>query len=82
MVTPAMPDPNDGKVYSLQVGAYGTVETASRTVQELRGSGFDAIYEQAATHYRVSAVGIPSSMVYYAVQRLGALGFREIWIKE
>ena len=77
-----MPDPDDGKVYRLQVGAYGALETASRVVQDLRGSGFDAIYEQAGMNYRVLAVGIPSSMAYHAVQRLGALGFREIWIKE
>ena len=77
-----MPDPEDGKVYRLQVGAYGTPETASRIVQELRGSGFNAIYEQAGMFYRVLVVEMPASIAYHAVQRLGALGFREIWIKE
>ena len=82
LIIPAMPDPEDGKLYRMQLGAYGTLETASRIVQELRSAGFDAVCEQTGTNYRVLTVGIPSSMAYHAVQRLGALGFREIWIKE
>ena len=72
---------NDQEIYTLQVGAFSSREAAARVVQQLHGNGFEAAIERAGTAYRVSAVGIPAFMVDHAVQRLGALGFREIWIR-
>ena len=79
---PGLPHPGSGKIYSLQVGAYNSLDSASRAFQLVRAAGFDAVYEQSGNVYRVYASNIPAQSVYYAAQRLGVMGFGQIWVRE
>jgi hypothetical protein len=82
-VIPALlPDPNTGKFYRLQVGAFSLPETAGKVMQRLADEGFTADWEQYGSLYRVFAADIPAVDVYPAVQVLGAAGFREVWVRE
>jgi hypothetical protein len=80
-IIPSLPDPNNGKIYNLQVGAFSTREAAMDLSIKLRGASFDVSQEFTGALYRVIVKDIPSYMVYYAAQRLGAVGIKEIWIK-
>ncbi|MDR2575302.1 MAG: SPOR domain-containing protein [Treponema sp.] len=80
-IIPSLPDPNNGKIYNLQVGAFSTREAAMDLSIKLRGASFDVSQEFTGALYRVIVKDIPSYMVYYAVQRLSAVGIKEIWIK-
>ncbi|MCL1931801.1 MAG: hypothetical protein FWF55_08290 [Treponema sp.] len=66
----------------MQIGAYTTQENASLNAQILRNAGFVVSEERSGGLFRVSVVNIPASVVHLAVQRLGALGVRQIWVKE
>ena len=81
-VIPGLPDPDSGKTYHLQVGAWSNIYSASLVVQQLQGAGFDAVQEQIQNLYRVYAKDVPASTVPFAIRRLGEMGFRDIWIRE
>ena len=50
--------------------------------QQLQAAGFEVAQEQAGDMCRLYAAGIPASRVYFAAQRLGAIGFEQVWIHE
>jgi len=81
-IIPNLPDPNNGKIYNLQAGAFSGPASALEMAKTLKSVGFDAVYEVSGSIYRVVVRDIPASMVSFAAQRLGAMGIREIWIKE
>jgi hypothetical protein len=81
-VFPGLPDPNSGKIYHLQVGAFSTPEGAAATAQRIRNAGFYVGGEASGGTYRVIVVNIPASVVYLAVQKLASLGFGQIWVRE
>jgi cell division protein FtsN len=81
-VTPGLPNPNTNRIYQLQVGAFSS-DGALRVAQQLRALGFGASMEHIGNNiYRVSVIGIPAQYVSSAIQRLGAFGFRQIWVRE
>jgi len=83
LIVPGLPNPNTNRLYQLQVGAYSSVETASRALRQLQAAGFDAVQEMTSSSmYRVYATGIPAAIVYDAAQRLGAMGFSQVWVRE
>jgi cell division septation protein DedD len=82
MVYPGLPDPNSGRLFQLQVGAYNSPEGATQAFQLLRIAGFDAVQEQTGDVFRVYADGVPAVTVQFAAQRLGVMGFRQVWIRE
>jgi len=77
-----LPDPSSGKLYNLQTGAFLSILSADLVYRKLCSSGFEAAQEKSGDLYRVLVVGIPASRVYDAIQKLGVLGFREIWVRE
>ena len=77
-----LPDPGSSKIYRLMVGVYNGVDNAFPVYQQLRAAGFQVMQEQAGDMCRVFAANIPASMVYHAAQRLGAIGFEQVWIQE
>ena len=81
-IIPNLPDPGNGKVYNIQLGAFSRPETAMDVVAKARNAGFDAIQEFTGVLYRVIVKDIPSSMASFAAQRLAAIGIKEIWIRE
>jgi len=64
------------------VGTYPSVDGAFHDYRQLQAAGFEAVQEQAGAMCRVYAVGIPAPSVYYAAQRLGAIGFEQVWVQE
>jgi cell division protein FtsN len=81
-VIPGLPDPNNGRIYKLQVGSFYSEAGAALAYQQLMMAGFSPAYEYSYNVYRVLAVGIPAANVAYSVQRLGSMGFRQIWVRE
>jgi len=81
-VMPGLPDPNSGKYFNLQVGAFSSPSGAAQALRQVQNAGFDAIQEQSGSFYRVLAVSVLARDVYFASQRLGVFGFSEIWIRE
>jgi cell division protein FtsN len=81
-VIPGLPNPNTNRVYRLQIGAYSSIESAARAIRQLEAAGFQAAQEMHNNMYRVAAIGIPAPQVQGAIQRLGAIGFGQIWVRE
>jgi len=81
-VIPNLPDPQNGKVYRIQVGAFSQVPLAQVCFEKLRTAGLNPAYEQNGSLYRVVLSGIKAADVSYIAQRLGAAGFTEAWIRE
>jgi hypothetical protein len=81
-VVPSLPGANSGKIYRLQVGAFSTQEAADRARQLLENAGLAAGSEQHGSLQRVFAADVRAADVYSAIQILGAVGFREVWVRE
>jgi hypothetical protein len=79
-VIPRIPDGN--AIFRLQVGAYSVIDNAFIVLRYLQNGGFNAAIEQSGLVYRVLAWGIPAARVPDAIRRLGALGFRQVWVRE
>ena len=82
VVIPGLPDPHSTNVYRLQVGAYSGSGSASLAMRMVESAGFIAVQERHGNLFRVFVDDIPSSNVQSAVQRLAALGFTQVWIRE
>lgn len=81
-VIPSLPDPNSPKIYRIQVGAYSVHSTADRIAQQLRAAGLQAGVEYYNSLLRVYVQGVRASDACSVVQKLGTLGFQEVWIRE
>jgi len=81
-IIPALPNPHSGKMYRLLIGSYPGAEAAYHVYRQLQAAGFEAVQEQAGAMCQVFAVGISAASVYYAAQRLGAIGFEQVWVYE
>jgi basic membrane lipoprotein Med (substrate-binding protein (PBP1-ABC) superfamily) len=81
-IIPGYPNPNNGKIYRLQVGSFSSPEAAAKVAQLVKDAGFDVAQELSDYNYRVLVTGIPASAVYPAMQRLGAIGIGQIWVRE
>jgi hypothetical protein len=82
MVMPGLPDPNGNKMYRLQVGAFNSQNAAAHTFRSLQDAGFNPVYEHSQNFFRVIVADVPASGVANTVQRLGAIGIRQIWVRE
>jgi hypothetical protein len=81
-VIPGLPDPNSGRIYRLQVGAFSSQQTADRISHLVSSVGFNVIQEKSGVMYRVLATDVPALMVSSAVQRLGIIGIEQVWVRE
>ncbi|MDR0494660.1 MAG: SPOR domain-containing protein [Treponema sp.] len=81
-IMPELPNPHTDKKYRLLVGSFSSLENAFLAYLQIQAAGFEAAQEQEGGLYRVFANGIPASMVYGASLRLGAIGFRQIWVQD
>ena len=81
-IIPGIPDPNSGKTYRIQVASFSLPQAAAQTIKILEAVGFHAVHERHESMYRVVVVNIHSSMAYAAIQKLGALGIRQVWVRE
>jgi len=81
-VSPGLPDPNSNKRYRLQVGAFTDQNAAAHTFRSLQDAGFNPVYEHSQNFFRVIIADVPASSVAGTVQRLGAIGIRQVWVRE
>ena len=81
-VIPGLPDPNTGRIYRLQVGAFSTRQTADRIARLVGSLGFNVAQEWSGTMYRVLATDVPAVLVSSAIQRLGIIGIEQVWVRE
>jgi len=81
-IIPKLPDPQSGKVYRVQVGAFSRVALAQVCFDRLKAAGFSPAFEQNGSLYRVVISGIRAADASYVAQRLNAAGFTEAWIRE
>jgi cell division septation protein DedD len=81
-IIPKLPDPNSGKVYRVQVGAFSRVALAQVCFDRLKSAGFTPAFEQNGSLYRVVISGIRAADISYTAQRLKTIGFTEAWIRE
>jgi len=81
-ITPGLPDPNNNKIYRLQIGSFSSENMALRAFILLQNAGFTAVQERAGDFFRIMAVDVPSASVFHAVEQFEALGFTEVWIRE
>jgi cell division septation protein DedD len=77
-----IPDRTSSRLYYLQVGAFSTLDGASAAFHLVRAAGFEAVQEQSGAYYRVFAAGVSGANIHAAAQRLGAMGFKQVWVKE
>jgi len=82
VVSPALPNPRNGKTYLLQVGAFASSDTAAKIARQLDSSGFKVAYESAGSMHRILIKDIPAAMVYDTAQTLSAFGIEEVWLRE
>jgi len=82
VIIPGLPNPHSDRVYRIQVGAYSGLGGASLAVRQVEAAGFIAVQETHGGLFRVFVEGIPSWNVQASVQRLAALGFTHMWIRE
>ena len=80
-IIPGLPEPTSGRIYNLQVGAWYNEESAASVIRQLQRAGFQPAQERSENMFRVYAANVPASIVYYAIQRLGNMGFSEVWIR-
>jgi rare lipoprotein A len=76
------PVQGSGKIYRLQVGAYKVERNAVDVFDRLKDGGLNPAYERNGELYRVVLAGIKAEDVSLVVEKLGAAGFQEVFIRE
>jgi rare lipoprotein A len=80
-IIPCAPCPESTRIYRVQAGSYKSAANARAAFDRLNSAGFRASYERFDGNYRVVISGVPASEIQAVACRLGAAGFREIWIR-
>jgi hypothetical protein len=81
-IIPGLPDPNNGRIYRIQVGSFSASESALKAEQLVSSAGFSAGRELNGSLFRVLAINIAASDVNAAIQKLGTMGFRQFWVRD
>jgi hypothetical protein len=68
--------------YHIQVGSFKQMHNAQRVFDTLQRASFNPVFERYGDLIRVKAGGIRAGEVPACLERLRALGFRELWIRE
>jgi cell division protein FtsN len=76
-----MPDAESQKNYRIQVGAFEDTINARKVYETLERTGFSPALERYEEFYRVVLPGIRAADIPQAAQRLGALGFAEVFVR-
>ena len=77
-----IPDPGNGKMYRLQIGAYRIPRNAVDVFERLQNAGLTPNYERADDFYRVVLVGLRSEEIQFVAEKIWAAGFSEAIIRE
>jgi hypothetical protein len=82
VITGRLPEPESNKLYRLQIGAFAIPWNASIASGRLKDAGFNPSHEQYMHFTRVVITGVHAKDVPLFIERIGALGFRELFIAE
>ncbi|MDR3131193.1 MAG: SPOR domain-containing protein [Treponema sp.] len=82
VVKPRMPDPAGNGIYRVQVGSYANPKNAQAAAESLIRIGLSPGYEQYGQNLRVVIPGIAARQMEGLIQQLGALGIREVVIRQ
>ena len=77
-----MPSPHSSGYYRVQVGAFTSAGLAQHCFSRLLSAGFSPAYEPYGNVYRIVLPGIRAADMPLVVQRLAAVGFFEVWLRE
>ncbi|MDR0878601.1 MAG: VWA domain-containing protein [Treponema sp.] len=81
-VIPGIPNVQNGRTYTLQVGSYQIVNNAQDAHRRLQNAGFTPAYEQFNGYTRVVIPNVRSAEAAAIINRIGAAGFYTIWVRE
>jgi len=81
-IIPNLPDPQSGKIYRIQVGAFSTITLAQGCFNKLKAAGLSPVYEQNGSLYRVVLSSVRAADVFNTTQRLYEAGFTQVVIRE
>jgi rare lipoprotein A len=82
LIKPYIPDPNNRKIYRVQVGSYKNTWHAKEAYDRLTTLGFRPAYERYEDYIRVVIPGIRSQDMPAVAVLIGRVGFREALIRE
>jgi hypothetical protein len=82
VITGKLPDPDSDKLYRLQIGAFAIPWNAVIASGKLKDAGFNPFSEQYMHFTRVVITGVHAKDVPLFIERIGALGFHELFITE
>ncbi|GHV86946.1 hypothetical protein AGMMS50255_2420 [Spirochaetia bacterium] len=77
-----MPNPYNGKIYRVQVGAFTNTWHAKEAFDRLTMAGFKPAYEQYGSYIRVIIPGIKAADMPTVARLIGKVGFKEAVIRE
>ncbi|GHT64501.1 hypothetical protein FACS1894110_04260 [Spirochaetia bacterium] len=77
-----MPNPNNGKIYRVQVGAFTNTWHAKEAFDSLTSVGLKPAYERNEDYVRVVISGVGTADMPAMARLIGQAGFREALIRE
>lgn len=77
-----MPNPNNGKIYRVQVGAFTNTWHAKEAFDNLTNVGLKPAYERNGDYIRVVISGVATADMSAMARLIGQAGFREALIRE
>ncbi|MCL2127392.1 MAG: SPOR domain-containing protein, partial [Treponema sp.] len=81
-IVPRMPDPQNGRIYRVQVGAFSSQVFAQECYDKVKTTGLSPAFERYGNLHRVVISGVKAAEMPQIAQRLGAAGFKEAWARE
>ncbi|GHU54804.1 hypothetical protein FACS189442_1540 [Spirochaetia bacterium] len=82
LISPYMPNPKNGKVYRVQVGAFTNTWHAKEAFDNLTNAGLKPAYERNEDYIRVVISGVDAADMPTMARLIGQAGFREALIRE
>jgi cell division protein FtsN len=77
-----MPASNDRGRYIVQVGSFVNRRGADQVFRTLTNAGLRPAYERFGRYNRVVIPNVPVGDIPFLARHLGAMGFKEIWIRK
>lgn len=82
LIMPYMPNPDNGKIYRVQVGAFKNTWNAKEAFDHLTLVGFKPAFERYGDWIRVVISGIRAADMPAVARLIGKVGFKEALIRE
>jgi hypothetical protein len=77
-----IPPGGDAGLYQIQVGSFKDRRNAEAVSERLKNASLNPVYERYGDFTRVTVAGIGARDIGACLDRIRALGFREMWVRE